>query len=501
MKVLLDTNIIVYREVHGILNSNVHELYFWLDKVKYDKYISPITIKEIEKNKDKKTVKIFKAKLSSYNILPEVSKPDDKYNNLLNSKFPVQEENDVIDNQLLYEVYSNRVDLLITEDRKILKKAILLSCKDRVVNIEDFLYQVKKNNPRLKDYQNLAIKKLPFRNVNLDDNFFDNFKKDYKGFEKWFDKKKDEEAYVCYQDDKVLGFLYLKQENSNEDYSSITPLFKAKKRLKIGTFKVNSSGFRLGERFLKIIFDNALLFNVDEIYVTLFESRDELKRLSELLKKWGFEDWGIKTTESGIEKVLIKRLNTYDNSKSVVYNFPNLKDTTNKYILPIKPEFHTELLPDAKMKREVLDLSNFAHRYALEKIYITRAFNLDIKEGDLILFYRMGPENTTKKYSSVITSLGIFSGIETGFNNEQEFLSACKNRTVFSKKQLANLWKAYRNNIKLIKFIYYKELNNKVDLKTLRDLQIIGQNDGPRPFTKISNEQFIKILQVSATKI
>jgi len=31
------------------------------------------------------------------------------------------------------------------------------------------------------------------------------------------------------------------------------------------------NGFRLGERFLKIIFDNALKQKVEEIYVTIFE--------------------------------------------------------------------------------------------------------------------------------------------------------------------------------------------------------------------------------------
>ena len=59
MKILLDTNIIIYREVHGILNANVHELYFWLDKIKCEKCISPVTISEIEKNRDKETVRIF----------------------------------------------------------------------------------------------------------------------------------------------------------------------------------------------------------------------------------------------------------------------------------------------------------------------------------------------------------------------------------------------------------------------------------------------------------
>jgi hypothetical protein len=44
---------------------------------------------------------------------------------------------------------------------------------------------------------------------------------------------------------------------------------------------------------MKIIFDNALKNNVDEIYVTIFDKkRDEQKRLIDLLEQWGFVCWG-----------------------------------------------------------------------------------------------------------------------------------------------------------------------------------------------------------------
>jgi hypothetical protein len=55
----------------------------------------------------------------------------------------------------------------------------------------------------------------------------------------------------------------------------------------VGTFKVINNGFRLGERFMKIIFDNALKNNVEQIYVTIFDKRDEQKRLIEMLQRWG----------------------------------------------------------------------------------------------------------------------------------------------------------------------------------------------------------------------
>ena len=73
---------------------------------------------------------------------------------------------------------------------------------------------------------------------------------------------------MCRDDEgDLLGFLYLKTEFEDENYADIIPPFDPKKRLKVGTFKVEASGFRLGERFIKIIFDNAIERKVDEIYV------------------------------------------------------------------------------------------------------------------------------------------------------------------------------------------------------------------------------------------
>jgi hypothetical protein len=103
------------------------------------------------------------------------------------------------------------------------------------------------------DYKVLSVRKRHFGDVNLKDSFFDSFREDYVGFDKWFNKKSDEIAYVTYAKDTILSFLYLKIEGTEENYSDITPVFKPKKRLKVGTLKVVSNGLRLGERFLKII--------------------------------------------------------------------------------------------------------------------------------------------------------------------------------------------------------------------------------------------------------
>lgn len=69
MKALLDTNIIIHREASRVINQDIGILFKWLDKVKYEKFIHPVTIREIEKYKDKSTVESFQIKLNSYHQL------------------------------------------------------------------------------------------------------------------------------------------------------------------------------------------------------------------------------------------------------------------------------------------------------------------------------------------------------------------------------------------------------------------------------------------------
>ena len=93
---------------------------------------------------------------------------------------------------------------------------------------------------------------------------------------------------MCYEDGEIKAFLYVKIEDTlMKTHNAITPIFEPGKRLKIGTLKVVSTGFKLGERFIKIVCDNAMQYNVDEIYVTLFNRTDPQQRLIDLLARMG----------------------------------------------------------------------------------------------------------------------------------------------------------------------------------------------------------------------
>src|SRR5437868_15549260 len=108
---------------------------------------------------------------------------------------------------------------------------------------------------KLVDYKVLALKKTNFNQVDINDKFFDSFREDYQEFNNWFNKKSTEIAYVCYDNKVLTALLYIKIEDNSENYTQVEPPFSKKKRLKIGTLKVTNNGFKIGERFLKIIFD------------------------------------------------------------------------------------------------------------------------------------------------------------------------------------------------------------------------------------------------------
>lgn len=124
MKVLLDTNIIIHRETKDPLNKDIRKLFRWINKLGYDKCIHQVTINEIARNQDAKAREAFLIKIESYHQLPTEAplKPEVL---AISRKYDTT-ENDKNDTILMNEVFSYRVDFLITEDKKIHLKAVEL---------------------------------------------------------------------------------------------------------------------------------------------------------------------------------------------------------------------------------------------------------------------------------------------------------------------------------------------------------------------------------------
>lgn len=496
MKILLDTNIIIHREANKIYKPEIGQLFKWIDNLKYSKYIHPLTVEELERYKDPDTLDTMSIKIKSYNLLKHQAPLGEEI--LKVSRNIDNQDNDINDTQILNEVFEGRVDILISEDKKIHTKAKLLGIEDKVFKIQSFLEKVTSENPDLVDYKVLAVKKVDFAEVDIKDSFFDSFREDYTEFNKWFNSKSEEKCYVCYSDNNLTAFLFVKIENKNsESYSEITPTFIPKKRLKIGTLKVSSNGYKIGERFLKTIFDNAIQYRIEEIYVTLFTKRPEQEQLIEMLEEWGFTYHGLKTTQNGDEKVYTRQFgkNLPKNIKNPKLTFPFLSRETDKYIIKIEPQYHTELFPDSINTKEDITkyTENEPHRNRISKVYISHSQDRQLKSGDLIIIYRMG-ETTPKKYSSTITSICIVENVQTNFSSFEDFFNACNRRTMISKEDLKTNWwdKNPKNRPFVINFLYAHSL--PTPKPTLDDLNRLGVIPDilnmPRGFIKITNEQF-----------
>lgn len=483
MKVLLDTNIVIHREASTVVNEDIGVLFRWLDNLHHRKCIHPVTVEELERHKDPKIRKSIEVKVSNYNVLKTKAPLTDQVRKI--STQLDKNQNDLNDTQMINEVYSGRVDVLITEDKNLLNKALLLGITDRVYTIDAFLERVTAENPELVDYKVLSVQKEHLGNLDLSDEFFVSLKDDYPDFEPWFNRKADETVYVCRSENTPIALLYLKAEGEGEDYTDMDPPLPKKRRLKIGTFKVALNGFRLGERFLKIVFDNALLLRVDEIYVTTFDTRIEQQRLINLFEEYGFCLHGRKRGPERGELVYVRSFARKVDRSLPKRTYPFFSTTARIFIVPIYPEYHTELFPDSILRTESPAdfVESEPHRNAISKVYISRSIERNLEPGDVIVFYRTGGYHL-----SVVTTIGVVESVIDNIGSEADFIRLCRKRSVFTDQELSKHWNYRKNNRPfIVNFLYAYSFPKRINMKRLIEIGVIKNvDDAPRGFREIT---------------
>ncbi len=497
MRVLLDTNILIHREAERVDREDIGTLFRALDAIKTEKCVHPASIEEIGRHGNPEVVRTFRVKLGSYHVLKTLAPETSETAGLGAGD---RTENDRTDTALLREVAAGRVDALITEDRGIHTKARAAGLSASVFTIDSFLEKVNAENPPLADYRVLSVKKTHFGGVNLRDKFFDSFRSEYRDFDRWFNRKADEVAYSCTDEGgHIVAFLYVKREGVDENYSDISPPFGKANRLKIGTLKVSANGHKLGERLLKIIFDNAFLYGVDEIYVTAFGRSTEQERLLSLLGEWGFNQHGTKTTSNGVEQVWVRNFRPAFDMADPRRSYPYISTQTRQFIVPIYPSYHTELLPDSILNTESPAdfIESKPNRNAISKVYVSRSIERELRPGDVIVFYRTKSGDAPAHYTSVATTLGIVQEVMDGFQNKEEFTKACRKRSVFTDAELGVQWDHNaRSRPFIVNFLYAYSLPTRPNLVKLKGAGII--REVPRGFELISVESFRKLLEVSS---
>ena len=332
-----------------------------------------------------------------------------------------------------------------------------------------------------------------FAELNLDDTFFDSLKECYPEFIDWFYKKaeKGEKAVVSFDNDRICDFLYTKLEVEElGSADNISPVLPAKKRLKVGTFKVNPRHTRRADRFMKRIMDIAIREQVEEIYVTVFPKHEEL--ISRFVD-YGFVEKARKKHGEEYELVLVKEMNTCIGD--IVKDYPRVKrEGTDKYLLSIYPKFHTQLFPDSILRNEENDrydlIKDLKPTNSINKVYI--CFMRDVpmmKRGDIVAIYRTSDEPGRAYYRSVVTSVCTVTAVlsKSDFESEDDFVGQLRDVSVFTEQDL-RLW--YKKpNVFVVRMQYNIAFTKKVTRKCMIDE--LGFNPGLYwGFFKMTDMQF-----------
>lgn len=299
-----------------------------------------------------------------------------------------------------------------------------------------------------------------FCDIDLDDPFFDSLKADYQEFAPWFKSKGPAHAYVMVDGaDALQGFLFLKIETGPVD--DIVPQLPARRRLKIGTFKIKAHGTKLGQRFLKKVFDHALDANLDQVYVTVFPKH---RPLVALLERYGFKKEATKTTANGTEDVLVKRLDGSGADLLEKYPVVDLSRGRN-FLLALYPVWHSRLLPDSILSNEddalVTDISS---TNSIHKVYLGAMDAMaDLESGDNLLIYRTTDNKGPARFRAVATSICVVEEYRNlqSFSCEDEFIAYCSPFSVFRTRELREYWRS-RRYPHVVRFTYNLALSRRV---------------------------------------
>jgi predicted nucleic acid-binding protein len=493
MNVLIDTNIFISREDYKEVPSNLSSLLELFEENLVKIYIHPLSKEDVKRDRNLQRMQISLSKMASYPelVAPPIGRDDTDFVNTVGVSKSTRE---AIDNELLYAVYKDAVNFLITNDKEILNKAQKVGLADRVLNVEEGLDFFSTQFVRYFSTPTPAIKRAPVYNLDLSDSIFSELRKEYPDFSEWWKKisREGRSAWVFEREDKKLGgILILNQEN--EPIDSIPPMPK-KKRLKICTFNVTHRGRKLGELFLKVAIRHAIENNLNEIYLTHYSKPND--PLVNLLEEYGFTKLARKPNGENVyfklfDKAIPKE--EIENTRPVEFNkryYPAFYDgqRVKKHIIPIRPHYHDRLF--LEYRRRIPSIFEGAGELITEgntikKAYICHTKSKKLNSGDILSFYR---STDRKELTSICTTEKVFQNVR----KYEDVIKLVGSRTVYSKNDLLEI--LGQGPATIIIFLLHFDLKRYISLNNLQRAGIVRR--APQSVMEISDEGYRQILKM-----
>ncbi|MCL2598525.1 MAG: hypothetical protein FWD76_01260 [Firmicutes bacterium] len=501
--ILLDTNILIYREGEQRLSCEIESFFALLaDSEEYRVKIHPLSIQELEGHKNQTQRDTMLSKIKAYKQLSEPPIPTGEF---LKRVGGADSGNDGIDNQLLYAIQQSCCDLMVTNDKGLLKKAQKIGLGDKVYSVEiaieflESLLKKEKETDVKKTFAELQEKYL--YHLELKDAIFDGLRKNYWEFDEWYKRKSGQEkkAFVTYKGDtnELGSFLLLQIEEPKDLVDNCAQPLPQEKSLKISTLIVTDHQKAFGELFVKTIFECAVKNDLRQIYCTVFEN-DETKTLVKLLVEYGFEKYTTKTTLRGDRGEGEESVYLHTICKEHT-RYPMVKTSDgNAWVVPIDTRYHERLFPEyCNPHNRQITMAQYEYQgKAIKKAYLCNANTKSIEPGDVLFFYHsrnVDQHSCQAKKAKSITTVGVVDKVfrAQSVGSVDVLQKWVVRRTVYEKDEIE---KYYQKNGLVILFKHFVTLEG-VGVK----MPDIGQSI-PQSIMGLKKEQVEQIVALANTK-
>lgn len=346
---------------------------------------------------------------------------------------------------------------------------------------------------------NGKFERKSFSQIDLNDNFFNSLKQDYPEFaSSWFPKGifQGREALVFYDSEGIGAFIATKEEEEPLQLSDRT--LPACLRIKISTLRIAERfrGQRLGEGAIGLVLWEWQKSRLEEIYVTVFPSHDDL---IVQLERFGFVNVG--SNKRG-ERVYLRSRNHIDYS-TPYKSFPFISPSFKKggYLI-VEDQYHDTLFPYSKLKNTLQEKLEKDVANGISKIYIGNQWKVHYQIGEPVFIYRKYNGATRKRYKSCLTSYCIFTGVVPVKKNGVQLLTfdafcdEVGNKSVFSQEDLLKKYQQDKN-LTITKLLYcgYFGSGNNVNMHWLDEHNIWTPDGGYPANTQLTPQQCSMIWQ------
>lgn len=479
--ILLDTNVVIQLEepsLEGIIEPDFRKLSKQIQSHSSIKvFYHPCSKNDIGNDKDQRRKVETLSRLDKYHQL--LSPPLENKSVLENHFGRIEKTNDEIDCQILFALKKNCVNYLITNDKRIHKRAREAKLHTRVFTtkeITELIDTLFKSN----DLSYPNVKDEFLYNIKIEDPIFDSIKTDYKIFDEWFKQKCREQrkCYLIYSNDNKIAAICIYSINELPEIDIISP-----PAMKLCTFKVaiESEGKKYGELLLKLALLRAHQENVATLWITCKEKHDIL---IDLLEEFGFYKLNDRKDD---DLVLVKKMVPEDKNPLLPVEYhikfsPHFLDANlKKYIIPIKNCYLKALFPEFgnQIDGSSLDIPG----NTIKKVYLSHSNITPLSEGSLIFFYETYP-------NKCIQIMGIIENSKR-VDNLSELLSIIGKRSVYSLEELK---KMIEKRVLILEFRQILRKFNKIDYNTLISQNII--NGSPQSIMQIKDDKYLLLKSI-----